>query len=46
MSSIDANESNSESMKTIDKAIESTLEVTNKTGITNKHPSVNRINNI
>ena len=43
MSSMDSNESNGKSMKTIDKAVESTLGVTNKTGITNKHPSNNKM---
>jgi len=46
MSNMDTNESNSKSMKTIDKAIESTLEVTNKTGITDKHPTENKKNQI
>ena len=39
MSNMDTNESNGKSMKSIDKAIESTLVITNKTGITDKHPS-------
>lgn len=46
MSSMDTDESNSKSMKTIDKAIESTLKITNKTGITDKHPGQKRMNKI
>ena len=46
MSSMDANESNDKSMKTIDKAIESTIEVTNKAKITDAHPSEGKLKKI
>ena len=43
MSSMSSNESNDKSMKTIDKAIESTIEVTNKAKITDTHPSEGKL---
>ena len=39
LSSMNASESDNKSMKAIDTAIESTIEVTNKAGITDTHPS-------
>lgn len=43
-SDMPSDESNSKSKGTINKAIEETLEVTNGSGITNKHPSEKRMN--
>ena len=45
-SSMDTNESNSKSENTINKVIETTLDTTNNIGITDKHPSNNKINNV
>ena len=42
LSSMDTNESNGKSMKTINKVIESTVDTTNKIGITDKHPSTEK----
>lgn len=38
-SSMDTTESNNKSQKTINKAIETTIDTTNKIGITDKHPT-------
>lgn len=44
-SNMPSNESNSKSKDTINIVTEKTLKITNKTGITNKHPSIERMNN-
>ncbi len=52
LSSMDTNESNGKSKKTINKVIEKTVETTNNIGLTDKHPSeetkkkvTNKLNN-
>ena len=44
-SAMPSNESNNKSKGTIDIVTEKTLKITNKLGITNKHPSNQRMNN-
>lgn len=45
-SSMSGDESNIKSKETINNVIDKTLEVTNNSGITNKHPSENKMNNV
>lgn len=45
LSNMPSNESNSKSKSTINKVTEKALEITNKMGITDKHPSNQRMNN-
>ncbi len=46
MSSMDTNESNDKSKKTINEIIEKSVETTNNWGITDKHPSNSKIEQI
>ncbi|MBR3249993.1 MAG: hypothetical protein IKF83_04820 [Clostridia bacterium] len=46
MSSMDSIESNGKSKSTINKAIETTMETTNDLGITDKHPSENKMKQV
>lgn len=46
LSNMDGNLSRYRSIKTINKVIESTVETTNKVGITDKHPSVEKVNDV
>ena len=46
MSSMDANESNGKSKKIISNVVEKSIDITNKLGITDKHPSENEIGQI
>ncbi len=45
-SSMSGNESNEKSKETINNVIDTTLEVTNDSGITDKHPSEKKINSV
>ena len=45
-SSMSGDESNIKSKETINNVIDKTLEVTNNSGITDKHPSENKMNNV
>ena len=46
MSSMDTNESNDKSKKTINEIIEKSVETTNNWGITDKHPSNNKMKQV
>lgn len=46
MSSMDANESNGKSKKIISNVIKEPIDITNKLGIADKHPSENKISQI
>ena len=46
MSSMDTNESNSKSKKTLNEIVEKTVETTNGMGITDKHPTQSKLNNV
>lgn len=46
MSSMDTNESNSKSKKTLNEIVEKTVETTNGMGITDKHPTENKLNDV
>lgn len=45
-SGMDANESNNKSQGTIDKVIETTIDATNKVGLTDKHPSESKMEQV
>ena len=46
MSSMNTNESNDKSKSTINKVVEATVETTNDLGITDKHPSENKMKQV
>jgi len=45
-SGVDANESNNQSLGTLDKVIGTTIDATNKVGITDKHPSESKMKQV